>query len=198
MRVEEIQNKLKALAIGAKIRHIRQSKGLTLENVSARTGLSKGLISRIENEQVSPPIATLLKIASALTIDIAHFFSDQASAHRVTVVRGHEVSPSRSSMILEGKDAGYAYELLAFKKDDKHMEPFLVKFDIRKREEIPLQQHRGEEFLHLMEGKLEFFTKDETIVLEEGDSIYFDSGVPHGYRGIGKESPKALVVVYSP
>jgi len=198
VRVEEIQNKLKALAIGAKIRHIRQSKGLTLENVSARTGLSKGLISRIENEQVSPPIATLLKIASAFTIDIAHFFSDQASAHRVTVVRGNEVSSSRSSMILEGKDAGYVYELLAFKKDNKHMEPFIVKFDIRKREEIPLQQHRGEEFLHLMEGKLEFFTKDETIVLEEGDSIYFDSGVPHGYRGIGKESPKALVVVYSP
>lgn len=196
--MEEIKKKLRALAIGRKIRAIRQSKGLTLEDVSRRTGLSKALISRIENEQVSPPIATLLRIASAFKIEISHFFSDQASPHKVTVVRNHEVSSSRESMIVDGMDAGYTYELLAFKKDDKHMEPFLVTFDIKERNEVPMQEHKGEEFLHLLKGKLEFFTKDETIVLEKGDSIYFDSGIPHGYRGLGKEPPKALVVVYSP
>ncbi len=196
--MEEIKKKLKALAIGRKIRSIRQSKGLTLEDISKRTGLSKALISRVENEQVSPPIATLLRIASALKVDISHFFSDEAFPQRVTVVRHHEVSVSRDSMIIEGKDAGYSYELLAFKKDDKHMEPFIVKFDLKERTEVPMQQHKGEEFLHLLEGKLEFFTNEETIVLEQGDSIYFDSGLPHGYRGLGDKPPKALVVVYSP
>ncbi len=196
--MEEIKKKLKALAIGRKIRSIRQSKGLTLEDISKRTGLSKALISRVENEQVSPPIATLLRIASALKVDISHFFSDEAFPQRVTVVRHHEVSVSRDSMIIEGKDAGYSYELLAFKKDDKHMEPFIVKFDLKERTEVPMQQHKGEEFLHLLEGKLEFFTNEETIVLEQGDSIYFDSGLLHGYRGLGDKPPKALVVVYSP
>ena len=196
--MEEIKRKLQALAIGRKIRAIRRSRGLTLEDVSKRTGLSKALISRVENEQVSPPIATLLRIASALRVEISHFFSDEAFPHKVTVVRHHEISSSRESMIIEGKDAGYSYELLAFKKDDKHMEPFIVKFDIRERSDVPLQQHKGEEFLHLLEGKLEFFTNEETIVLEKGDSIYFDSGVPHGYRGLGKKPPRALVVVYSP
>ena len=196
--MEEIKKKLKALAIGGKIRAIRQSKRLTLEDVSKRTGLSKALISRVENEQVSPPIATLLRIASALKVEISHFFSDESFPHKVTVVRHHEVSSSRESMLIEGKDAGYSYELLAFKKDDKHMEPFIVKFDIRERAEVPMQQHRGEEFLHLLEGKLEFFTNEETIILEKGDSIYFDSGLSHGYRGLGDKPPRALVVVYSP
>ncbi len=196
--MEEIKEKLKALAIGRKIRSIRQSKGLTLEDISKRTGLSKALISRVENEQVSPPIATLLRIASALRVEISHFFSDKAAHHKVTVVRHHEVSPSRESMIIEGMDAGYSYELLAFKKDNKHMEPFIVTFDIRERAEVPLQQHKGEEFLHLLEGKLEFFTDEETILLEGGDSIYFDSNLPHGYRGLGEKQPRALVVVYSP
>ncbi|RTZ89984.1 MAG: Cro/Cl family transcriptional regulator [Deltaproteobacteria bacterium] len=196
--MEEIRRKIKELAIGKKIRAIRQAKGLTLEDVSKRTGLSKALISRVENEQVSPPIATLLRIASALKVEISHFFSDKTAPHKVTVVRHHEVSSSRDSMMIVGKDAGYTYELLAFKKDDKHMEPFIVRFDLRKREEVALQQHKGEEFLHLLEGKLEFFTQDEFFVLEEGDSIYFDSSIPHGYRGIGEKPPKALVVVYAP
>ena len=196
--MEEINKKLKALAIGEKIRRIRQSKGLTLEDISQRTGLSKALISRIENEHVSPPIATLLRIASALKVEISHFFTDQTSPHKVTVVRHHERSTTRDSMIAAGQDAGYTYELLAFKKDDKHMEPFIVEFDLKDRKEVPMQQHKGEEFLHVLEGRLEFFTEDEVIILEKGDSIYFDSGIPHGYRGLGDIPPKALVVVYAP
>jgi len=196
--MEEINKKLKALAIGEKIRRIRQSKGLTLEDISQRTGLSKALISRIENEHVSPPIATLLRIASALKVEISHFFTDQTSPHKVTVVRHHERSTTRDSMIAVGQDAGYTYELLAFKKDDKHMEPFIVEFDLKDRKEVPMQQHKGEEFLHVLEGRLEFFTEDEVIILEKGDSIYFDSGIPHGYRGLGDIPPKALVVVYAP
>ncbi|MBW1660193.1 MAG: cupin domain-containing protein [Deltaproteobacteria bacterium] len=197
-RMKEINKKLKALAIGEKIRRIRQSKGLTLEDISQRTGLSKALISRIENEHVSPPIATLLRIASALRVEISHFFTDQTSPYKVTVVRHHERSTTRDSMIAVGQDAGYTYELLAFKKDDKHMEPFIVEFDLKERDEVPMQQHKGEEFLHVLEGTLEFFTEDEVIVLERGDSIYFDSGIPHGYRGLGDIPPKALVVVYAP
>ncbi len=196
--MEEISRKLKALAIGEKIRRIRQSKGLTLEDISQRTGLSKALISRIENEHVSPPIATLLRIASALKVEISHFFTDHTSPYRVTVVRHHERSSTRDSMIAAGQDAGYTYELLAFKKDDKHMEPFIVAFDLKAREEVPMQVHKGEEFLHVLEGRLEFFTENEVIILERGDSIYFDSGIPHGYRGLGEKPPKALVVVYAP
>jgi quercetin dioxygenase-like cupin family protein len=101
-------------------------------------------------------------------------------------------------MIAVGQDAGYTYELLAFKKDDKHMEPFIVQFDLKERDEVPMQKHKGEEFLHVLEGTLEFFTEDEVIVLEKGDSVYFDSGIPHGYRGLGDTPPKALVVVYAP
>ena len=196
--MEGINKKLKALAIGEKIRRIRQSKGLTLEDISQRTGLSKALISRIENEHVSPPIATLLRIAGALKVEISHFFTDHTSPYKVTVVRHHERSTTRDSVIAAGQDAGYTYELLAFKKDDKHMEPFIVEFDLKERDEVPMQQHKGEEFLHVLEGTLEFFTEDEVIVLEKGDSVYFDSGIPHGYRGLGDTPPKALVVVYAP
>ncbi|MBW1645938.1 MAG: cupin domain-containing protein [Deltaproteobacteria bacterium] len=193
---KSMQKGLQELAIGGKVRRIRQEKQLTIQQLAAKAGLSKGLISQIENDQVSPPISTLLKIAASLHTDISYFFQDKASDRRVAVVRRSErlVSPRRQ---VQGKATlGYTYESLAHRKNFKHMEPFLVTFEVKEAEEVIRFNHPGEEFVFVLSGRLEFSSPDETIVLEKGDSLYFESDLLHGFRGLGEEPCQALVVIY--
>ncbi len=94
-------------------------------------------------------------------------------------------------------DGGYFYESLAYKKSRKSMEPFLVEFERKGREEVSFYSHEGEEFIFVLEGNLEFQTKDEVHQLKAGDSLYFESDVPHGYRALGRRNAKAIAVIFS-
>jgi transcriptional regulator with XRE-family HTH domain len=193
---KKVKHLLKELGIGSKIREIRQEKNITIQELSEKTGLSKGLISQVENEQVSPPISTLLKIASALKTDLAHFFQEKEENPKVTVVRKSEriVSGRRG---VKGIDLGYSYESLAHKKINKHMDPFIVTFEVKEKEDIVMFSHEGEEFVYVLKGELEFVTDEgDDIILNEGDSLYFEADVHHGYRSI-KEPSLALIVVYN-
>ncbi len=194
---KEVKNALKDLGIGWKIRKLRQDKNITIQDLSEKTGLSKGLISQVENDQVSPPISTLLKIASALKTDIAHFFEQKESDSKITVVKSDErIKTGRRGV--KGIELGYSYESLAYKKVNKHMEPFVVTFEPKDKDDIVMFSHEGEECLLLTSGQLEFITeKGDNILLEEGDCLYFESDIAHGYRAIGKENAVAVVVVYN-
>lgn len=77
------------------------------------------------------------------------------------------------------------------------MEPFLVEFKRTRVEKLAYLSHEGEEFLYLIDGTLEFRTKEEIHILNVGDSVYFDSSIPHAYRSLERRNSKALVVVYS-
>ncbi len=193
---KKVKHLLKELGIGSKIREIRQEKNITIQELSEKTGLSKGLISQVENEQVSPPISTLLKIASALKTDLAHFFQDKEENPKVTVVRKNDrVTSGRRGV--KGIDLGYAYESLAHKKVNKHMDPFLVTFEVKDKSEIVMFSHEGEEFVYVLKGELEFVTDEgDDIILNEGDSLYFEADLHHGYRAINEPS-LALIVVYN-
>jgi len=190
------RKKLEELAIGQKIREIRKNKNMSVLELAEKTGLSKALISQIENEQVSPPISTMLKIANSLQSDISLFFQEQVSQEKTVVIRKDErvLAPRRQ---VQGKaHLGYTYEALAYKKAFKHMEPFLVTFEVKAEEDVLKFSHEGEEFAFVLEGELEFSSDKETLVLSPGDSIYFDSDQLHGFRALGDRPAKALVVVY--
>jgi quercetin dioxygenase-like cupin family protein len=77
------------------------------------------------------------------------------------------------------------------------MEPFIVEMEERAAESIVYNNHRGEEFLYVLEGTLEFHCREIVVVLNQGDSLYFDSIIPHGYRGINGPA-RTLVVIYKP
>ncbi|NIO05350.1 MAG: cupin domain-containing protein [Proteobacteria bacterium] len=187
---------VKAFNIGRKIRDLRKGKALTLQNLSTATGLSKPLLSQIENEIVVPPISTLLKISRALDKDIAFFFQEPNDDRKIVVVRTFE-RESLDTRKLGRTDGGYSYESLAYKKSRKNMEPFLVEFETKDEKEMSFYSHEGEEFLFVLEGDLEFRTRDEVHGLKEGDSLYFESDVPHSYRALGKKNAKAIVVIFS-
>ncbi len=191
----DMKDELASLDIGSQVRTLRNRRDLTLQDLADLSGLSKPNLSQIENNLVTPPIATLLKIAAALGVSIGHFFQGAGSDSSMVVVRkadryGVAKGPHISHI-------GYQYEPLAYPKINKTMEPFIVHMDERTAEAIVYNNHRGEEFLYVLEGRLEFRRGDNVVILEEGDSLYFDSVVPHGYRGIGGPA-KTLVIIYKP
>lgn len=180
-------------SIAKKIRELRISKGFSLERLAKITGLTKGYLSRIENSPKPPPIYTLSKISTALGVDVSKLLSDEvisADPPEITITRNveHAITDGR------GTPYGYVYEALAPRKFGKNMEPFLVTDSFEWRTDF---QHEGEEFLYVLEGKLEFFFKDKSYILEKGDSVYFDSVFPHGGRSLGEVPAKIMIVIYS-
>jgi transcriptional regulator with XRE-family HTH domain len=193
----DINLEVKALKIGSKVRELRQKKHFTLQDVAAKTGLSKPFLSQIENDHVVPPVATLLKLARAFDVGLAYFFQDEVGIDRIAITRRHErLRVERRPHHRKG-EVNYIYEALDTKKTNKHMEPFLVEFPVQDTSEMIFMNHDGEEFLHVLEGTLEFRSIDRVEVLEPGDSIYFESELSHSFRCLGEEAAKAIVVVWS-
>jgi transcriptional regulator with XRE-family HTH domain len=193
----EISLAVKALKIGNKVRELRQKNRYTLQDLAAKTGLSKPFLSQIENDHVVPPVATLLKLARALNVGMAHFFQDELSTDKISVTRSQERSWVERRPHQEKGEVNYRYESLETKKQDKHMEPFLVEFGNSETSEMVFMSHEGEEFLFLLEGKLEFRSVDRVELLNPGDTIYFESDLSHSFRCLGDEPARAVVVVWS-
>ncbi len=191
----DMKDELASLDIGSQVRALRSRRDLTLQDLADLTGLSKPNLSQIENNLVTPPIATLLKISAALGVSIGHFFrGTDADTSMVVVRKTDRYGVAKGPHITH---IGYQYEPLAYPKIDKAMEPFIVHMEERAAEAIVYNNHRGQEFLYVLEGRLEFRRGDSVVLLDEGDSLYFDSVVPHGYRGIGGTA-KTLVIIYKP
>ena len=194
---DEITLEVKALKIGSKVRELRQKKHYTLQDVAAKTGLSKPFLSQIENDHVVPPVATLLKLARAFDVGLAYFFQDEVGIDRIAITRRDErVRVERRPHHRKG-EVNYIYEALETKKTNKHMEPFLVEFPVQDTSEMIFMNHEGEEFLHVLEGTLEFRSIDRVEVLGPGDSIYFESELSHSFRCLGEKPARAIVVVWS-
>jgi transcriptional regulator with XRE-family HTH domain len=194
---DDISLEVKALKIGSKVRELRQKKHYTLQDVAAKTGLSKPFLSQIENDHVVPPVATLLKLARAFDVGLAYFFQDEVGIDRIAITRCDERIRVEKRPHHRKGEVNYVYEALDTKKTNKHMEPFLVEFPVQDSSEMIFMNHQGEEFLHVLEGTLEFRSVDRVEVLEPGDSIYFESELSHSFRCLGKKPAKAIVVVWN-
>jgi len=196
--MDNSREEVKELQIGLKIRRLRQNKRLTLQQLSEATGLSKPLLSQIENGQVIPPLATLLRISKALKIGLHSFFQEEGSEEKCVLVK----ADARRKLRRQSSSAEYAppytYHSLSYGKRNKHMEPFLVEFENVSWREDMLVRHEGEEFLFLLEGELELHYGDKLYKLCAGDSIYYESTEPHGFSSVGSVPAKGVAVLYSP
>ncbi|MDO8956668.1 MAG: cupin domain-containing protein [Deltaproteobacteria bacterium] len=188
---------VRKLKLGEKVKDLRLQKRYTLRQVAGNTGLSIALLSQIENNAVSPPVATLLRIARALDVTIGYFFREEESKDKAVVVRKNERKKAFRRRYAQHGEGGYTYEALAYTRNAKHMEPFLVEFEPKQKEELTFLNHRGEEFLFLFRGRLAFHYDQDEIVLDSGDSLYFDSGVPHAFRALRGKKAQGIVIVYS-
>jgi transcriptional regulator with XRE-family HTH domain len=187
-------------AVCRRLRALRIEKGLTLEALATLSGFTKGYLSRIENGGKAPPIASLARIGRALGQDLSYFFledgastSARSDESRVSVVHKWERKPVTRG----GSAFGYDYVSLAHKRARKLMEPFVFTFPASF-EVDQYFQHSGEEFIYVMSGRVEFeVVLDDTrrsYTLEAGDSIYFDSSLPHRGHSLDGEA-QAMVVM---
>lgn len=196
----DIKAQIREFRIGEKIRELRQQKRLTLQELSELTTLSKPLLSQIENQQVIPPIATLLKIAKGLRVDIHFFFADAGNSQKYVLTRRENVREDEKVPRPAVNEAvrPYTYHSLAQGLRHKHMEPFLVEFENREWDDSLFFKHEGdEEFVYITEGELDFHYGDEVLRMRTGDSIYYDSGQPHGWVAVGERNARAVAIMYT-
>lgn len=174
--------------IARRVRRLRRLRGLTLDGVGARAGVSKSLLSKIENAKVSSPISTYARIAAALGVTVGELLGEEDGGPCVLVRRDE-----RKPMPRDGTRFGYIYEALGYKKLHKRMEPFLLTYPAGL-PQVPSFTHGGEEFVFVLRGRLEFVHGGRRFVLRPGDSLYLDGRVPHGGRAFGRRPAVALVV----
>lgn len=185
------------LKIGGKVKDLRERNFHTLQDLAAKTGVSRSVLAEIESDEIMPPVATLLKLARALNVGMAYFFRDEAPVEQVSVTRsGERLSVKRRPHHREG-EVDYIYESLEARMPGKHMEPLLVEFAPMETAEMVFTSHEGEEFLFLLAGKLEFRTNDRVESLSAGDALYFDSGLNHSFRSLTEAPARAVVVVWN-
>ena len=182
--------------IAIKIRSLRRAAGLTLDGLAKRTGLSKGLLSKIENHKASPPIATLAKIAEGLATPIAAFFEqDSLPPEPLSLVRVDDRQRAAGPV---AKSGPYTYYSLTRLKQRRWLEPLIVRFEPGDRPASDRVDHVGEEMVYVLNGRLKFFYGRGEYVLEPGDAVHFDSGVPHKAAALDGTPADCLVVIGTP
>lgn len=191
-------NDVATFMIGTQVRMLREKNRYTLQDLAAKTGIEREVLTRIESHDFIPAIGTLIKLAGVLNVSVAWFFQDKTGSDKIALTRRDErVRIMRRPHHTEG-EVDYIYESLEIRKVQKHMEPFMVEFPVRDTGETVFTCHEGEEFLYVLEGTLEFRSADRVEILNPGDSIYFESDVGHGFRCLGGAPAKAIAVLWKP
>lgn len=184
--------------VGEKIKTLRESKGISIDDLAERSGLAVEQIERIENNIDLPSLAPLIKIARVLGVRLGTFLDDMNDEGPV-LCRKKEASDtiSFSNNAIHSRKH-MEYHSLSKSKADRHMEPFIIDVAESSDNEFILSSHEGEEFIMVMEGTMEINYGKSTYVLEEGDSIYYDSIVPHHVHAFEGHAAKILAVIYTP
>ena len=185
--------------VGEKIKSIRETTQISVSELAERTGLAEEQINRIENNVDIPSLAPLIKIARALGVRLGTFLDDQDEVGAV-VCRKEELNNSTISFSNNAMNARthMQYHSLSNSKADRHMEPFIIDIQTTEETNYELSSHEGEEFIFVMEGAVEIAYGKKNHIIEAGDSIYYDSIVPHHVHGYKGQAAKILAVVYTP
>ena len=186
--------------VGSKIRGLRETKQLSIEEIAERSGLSAEQIISIENDENLPSLGPLIKIARALGVRLGTFMDDNDALGPV-ICRAEERDQQSSISFSNGAvDArkNMDYHPLAKQKAGRHMEPFVIDINTSDENNYQLSAHEGEEFIFVMQGEVEIAYGKDKYRLAEGDSIYYDSIVKHHVHGVPGKAAKIMAVVYIP
>ncbi|MDI9386209.1 MAG: XRE family transcriptional regulator [Spirochaetota bacterium] len=185
-------------SLGKKVQLFREMRNLSLEEVSKRSGLCVDEIQKIENGDLIPSLTPLIKIARVLGTRLGSFLDDDENLGPVVTRKETHTSITRFS----NRDGAVSSDLdffsLAQNKTSRHMEPFLIDIHPLSEKEYRMSSHEGEECIYVLSGSIEVKYGSETHVLNEGDSIYYDSIVEHHVHSASGEAAKILAVIYTP
>jgi len=179
------------IKLGGVLRKARLSKGLTLDDVASKCGYSKALLSRIENNNVFPSIDSLTRISLVLELSLYDIFSSLPTPETAVLRRGE-----RRRLKIEEEEL--QLELLASDIHSIAMLPILLSDEAGSGSRRQMREHPGQEWALVTKGKMEVTVGDNTYVLKEGDTIYFDSGIPHKFVNAGKEPSEGINITFPP
>ncbi len=184
--------------VGEKIKALRENQKLTTEDLAQRSGLALEQVERIENNIDLPSLAPLIKIARVLGVRLGTFLDDQDETGPVVCRKAEAQDTISFSNNAIHSRKHMEYHSLSRSKADRHMEPFIIDVAPTTDGDFVLSSHEGEEFIMVMEGTMEISYGKHTYLLEEGDSIYYDSIVPHHVHAFEGQAAKILAVIYTP
>jgi len=190
---------------GQRISELRDTYSVSRDTLAERSGISVELIAKIEDEGFIPDLAPLIKISRALGVRLGTLLDDHEQLGPVITRAGEAADSERFKTGLPetaaaGKAAedhqGLSFKALAADKNSRHMEPFIV--DIEPDAVQEKSTHEGEEFIHVLSGNLKLEYGSITDILKSGDSVYYDSIVPHRVISADSSPVKILAVIYTP
>ncbi|MGF1445193.1 MAG: helix-turn-helix domain-containing protein [Pikeienuella sp.] len=192
-RAEDRARPLEA-AIGAEIRRLRVALGLTLTDLARAAALSPGMLSKIEQGQTSPSLASLQALAAALNVPIATFFARFDQKREATYVKaGHGLAIER-----RGSQKGHLYQLLGHSlRSPVRVEPYLITLDAGS-DAHPIFQHPGVEFIYMLDGAVSYRHGDQVYDLAPGDSLFFEAAALHGPLELKRLPAVYLSVIVTP
>ncbi len=181
-------------AIGNQVRQQRKHAGLTVSELATAAQISSGMLSKIENGQISPSLATLQMLAQALNIPITLLFASYEERRDCSHVKAGEGVVIRR----RGTKVGHQYQLLGHSLDgDSVVEPYLITLSD---DAAPYTafQHEGVEFIYMLTGEVDYLHADRIYNLAPGDAILFDSAAPHGPARLIKTPMTYLSIIIYP
>ncbi|KMT21145.1 helix-turn-helix domain-containing protein [Clostridium cylindrosporum] len=179
--------------IGKAVRTQRIMKNLSVRDLASITGLSPGAISKIENGKTIPNVLTMKNIATAMDVSVSYFFIDSEEEH-IQVFRKKD----RRALIRNIGEEGVVHEEMLTRGKDLRMQPDIITFSPGSNSGPPLN-HKGEEFIYVLSGKLKCILEDiGDYELEEGDSIYYPSSMLHRWENVLQDEETRMIVVASP
>ncbi len=187
--------------LGERIRAFRELQDISRADMAARTGLTEEFLTSLENDDISPSLGPLLKISRALGVRLGTFMDDEIGSD-CCLVRAKDLGGTDDVVMHTGKTAqgaGLKFHSLGAGKSDRHMEPFFIEiFPEEEGTEPTLSSHEGEEFIVAVSGEVEVVIARDTHILGPGDSIYFNSVIPHHVGCAGPEMAEIYAVLYFP
>jgi transcriptional regulator with XRE-family HTH domain len=191
--IEEFPRSLE-VGIGAEVRRLRKSLDLTVSELGAAAGFSASMLSKIENGTISPSLATLKSLASALNVPMSSLFFVSEERRDCSFVKaGSGVRIER-----RGTKAGHQYDLLGQSMaGDIAVEPYLITL---KKDAAPYThfRHAGVELIYMLSGKVRYRHADQTYLMEPGDTLLFDAAARHGPEELVQSPMEYLyIIIYS-
>ena len=182
----------------SKIKSIRERQDMTIEELSEASGVKLEVLQAMENGEVIPSLTPLTKMARALGVRLGTFLDDTTQLGPVVTRAG---KPTNSIYFSGREDVTNATNLefhsLGAGKIDRNMDPFIIDIEYEEGEK-ELSSHEGEEFIYVLEGEIEVIYGKDSFEISEGDSIFYDSVVPHHLHATGEKKSKILAVLYTP
>jgi transcriptional regulator with XRE-family HTH domain len=195
-RIREHREKVLEVAIGREVRAYRRKQEITVAELSTSTGLSIGMLSKIENGNTSPSLTTLQTLANALSVPLTAFFRGfEETRVAVHTKAGEGVETERA-----GTRANHQYNLLGHigsNASGVNVEPYLITLSTEA-DVFPTFQHAGIETIYMLEGEVDYRHADQVFSLKPGDTLFFDADAPHGPEVLVQLPARYLSIISYP